>query len=52
MVDYEDNVFWYSEANERPDDSICTPLLNGSDLSDGRIPVILGFGTGISTVSS
>ena len=40
------------EGNFQPDDSICMPLLNGSDLSDGRIPFVLGMGTGILTVSS
>ena len=26
-------------------DSRCTPLLNDTDLSDGRIPVVLGMGS-------
>ena len=32
--------------------SECTPLLNDAHLSDGRIPVVLGMGTGVFMVIS
>ena len=31
--------------------SRCTPLLNNTDLSDGRIPVVLGMGSAVWLVS-
>jgi len=34
------------------DNSICMPLLNDTDLSDGRIPVQLGMGSAVLVVSS
>ena len=34
------------------DNPACTPLLNGTHLSDGRIPFVLGMGTAILVVSS
>ena len=52
--DYRDDYYYYwSYETVEPaseDDSKCMPLLNGTHLSDGRIPVVLGMGTGILTV--
>ena len=47
-----DGYDWYygTVGPATEDDSICMPLLNGTHLSDGRIPVVLGIGSGILTV--
>ena len=54
MVDASGDDYYWSYGTVRPaseDDSTCVPLLNGTHLSDGRIPVVLGIGTGILAVS-
>ena len=54
VEDYRNDYYYWSYEAVGPaseDDSICSPLLNGTHLSDGRIPVVLGMGTVFLVVS-
>ena len=47
----DDDYYYYGTVGPATeDDSVCMPLLNGTHLTNGRIPEVLGIGTGILTV--